>query len=117
MGNELERDKVDSALKNVEFGELLDIYGELLPQNQFDLIDLYCNQDLSLAEISENEGITRQGVHDKIKRGQQQLLEYEQKLGLVAKQVILQNIIKKLQKLNKTEETEKIIADVEQLLN
>lgn len=85
--------------KNIEFGELLDTYGMLLPQNQFDLIDMYCNADLSLSEISENEGITRQGVHDKIKRGQQQLLDFEEKLGLLKKKQRESNLYSALEQV------------------
>ena len=47
------------------------------------MIELYYNDDLSLSEIAENEGITRQGVRDSIKRAENQLLEMEEKLGLV----------------------------------
>ena len=48
---------------------LLDIYGALLTDRQRDVLDLYYNDDLSLSEISENLGITRQGVRDAIRRG------------------------------------------------
>ena len=61
---------------------LLDIYGALLTDRQRDVLDLYYNDDLSLSEISENLGITRQGVRDGIKRAEQQLLEMEERLGL-----------------------------------
>ena len=61
---------------------LLDIYGALLTDRQRDVLDLYDNDDLSLSEISENLGITRQGVRDGIKRAEQQLLEMEERLGL-----------------------------------
>ena len=47
------------------------------------MIDLYYNDDLSLAEAAEQTGITRQGVRDSIKRGEQQLFDFEKKLGLM----------------------------------
>ena len=64
---------------------LLDFYGQLLSEKQFEIMDYYYNDDLSLREISEIVGITRQGVHDTIKRGEQFLDELETKLGLYNK--------------------------------
>ena len=66
--------------KNLEVLFLLDIYGEMLTKKQRDLIGLYYNDDLSLSEIAENEGITRQGVRDAIKRSETLLYEMEDKL-------------------------------------
>ena len=68
--------------KNLEIGYLLDFYGEILPERRRDIMDLYYNDDLSLSEIAENEGITRQGVRDSIKRAEAQMLEMEDRLGL-----------------------------------
>ncbi len=62
---------------------LMDFYGELLPKRQKDVIKLYYEEDLSLSEIAEEFGITRQGVHDALKKGQQSLAEYEKCLGLI----------------------------------
>ena len=61
---------------------LYDFYGDMLTDKQRDVVELYYNDDLSLAEIAENEGITRQGVRDSIKRAESQLLEMEERLGL-----------------------------------
>ena len=68
--------------KNLQVSVLLDFYGDMLTDKQRDVIDLYYNDDLSLAEIAQNEGITRQGVRDSIKRGEAQLFEMEERLGL-----------------------------------
>lgn len=68
--------------KNLEVIMLYDIYGEMLTQKQRDFITYYYDDDLSLAEIAENEGITRQGVRDAIKRAEFQLFEFENHLGL-----------------------------------
>jgi predicted DNA-binding protein YlxM (UPF0122 family) len=62
---------------------LLDFYGELLTDKQREYYDLYHNEDLSLSEIAENVGITRQGVHDIIVRAENTLLETERKTGLI----------------------------------
>ena len=64
---------------------LLDHYGAMLTERQRDIVTYYYFDDLSLAEIAENEGITRQAVRDIIKRSLQQLGDMEAKLGLVAK--------------------------------
>ena len=61
---------------------LYDFYGDMLTDRQKEFYDLYYNEDLSLAEIAENYGITRQGVRDSIKRAEAQLLEMEERLGL-----------------------------------
>ena len=72
--------------KKLETSDLLDIYGELLTEKQRDMLELYYNDDLSLAEIAEHYEISRQGVHDSIKRGEEALEEYERVLGLRAQQ-------------------------------
>ncbi|MBQ2846757.1 MAG: DNA-binding protein [Clostridia bacterium] len=61
---------------------LIDFYGEMLTAKQRDFLEYYYNDDLSLSEIAENEGITRQGVRDAIKRAETQLLEMENRLGV-----------------------------------
>ena len=68
--------------KNLEISLLLDFYGDMLTEKQREVIEYYYNDDLSLAEIADNEGITRQGVRDSIKRGEFQLLDMEKRLGL-----------------------------------
>lgn len=68
-----------------EMSLLLDFYGQMLTDRQFEMMDLHFNDDLSLSEISQQLGISRQGVHDNIKRGKATLFEYEQKLKLVEK--------------------------------
>ena len=69
--------------KDFQFAELLDYYGLLLTEKQRETVALYYNEDLSLGEIAENTGISRQGVRDSIKRSEVILLEAEEKLGLL----------------------------------
>ena len=64
---------------------LLDFYGQMLTKRQFDILDLYYNSDYSLGEIAEELEISRQGVHDSIKRGKAVLFDLEGKLGLAAR--------------------------------
>ena len=69
--------------KNLEISVLFDFYGDLLTEKQAEMIDLYYNDDLSLGEISEIQGVTRQGVRDSIKRAENQMFELEEKLSMV----------------------------------
>jgi predicted DNA-binding protein YlxM (UPF0122 family) len=62
---------------------LFDFYGDLLTDKQREYYDLYHNEDLSLAEIAENMGISRQGVHELILRAENTLFETEEKTGLL----------------------------------
>ena len=62
---------------------LFDFYGELLTDRQKEFFDLYYNEDLSLSEIAENEGISRQGVRDVIVRAEAAMQEIEDKTGLI----------------------------------
>ncbi len=71
--------------KNIDVTILFDIYGDMLTEKQKAFINYYYNDDLSLAEIAENEGITRQGVRDAIKRAEAQLYDFEAHLGLSRK--------------------------------
>ena len=80
--------------KNLEMNLLLDFYGQLLTKKQRDVMELYYYEDLSLAEISEYENITRQGVHDSLKRAEIILKDYEEKLGLAEKSVKLRESMK-----------------------
>lgn len=71
--------------KNLDIIMLFDFYRNILTEKQTEVIDLYYNEDLSLAEISEHLGITRQGVRDNIKRAEAILTDMEEKLHLVEK--------------------------------
>ena len=69
--------------KNLYISALLDVYGAFLNEKQRELCEYYYNDDLSLAEIAENVGITRQGVRDIIVRAENTLIETEEKTGLI----------------------------------
>lgn len=71
--------------KDLNITMLFDFYRNILTDKQIEVVDLYYNEDLSLAEISEHLGITRQGVRDNIKRAEAILLHMEEKLGLAAR--------------------------------
>ncbi len=69
--------------KIVQIALLFDFYGQLLTDRQREMVDMHYNNDLSLGEISEQQGISRQGVYDSLKRAEKTLYEYEEKLGMV----------------------------------
>ena len=71
--------------KDLEMGYLLDFYGEVLTEKQREMLRQYYNDDLSLSEIGENFGITRQGARDAIKHGENALKELEEKVGFAAR--------------------------------
>ncbi len=71
--------------KNLDITLLLDFYGDMLTDKQRSFLSLYYNDDLSLSEIAADEGITRQGVRDAIKRAEIQLISMEERLGLVSR--------------------------------
>ena len=86
---------VESFEEIVELSLLFDFYGEMLGEHKKKIFEDYVLNDLSLAEIAEEEGISRQGVHDIVKRCTKQLKEYEAALHLVEK---FQNMKNKLTK-------------------
>ena len=68
--------------KDLQIGILLDFYGEILSERKRSVLEFYYNDDLSLSEIADEIGISRQGVRDCIKKGEEELLFFEEKLGL-----------------------------------
>ena len=109
---------------NVKISILLEIYGNLLTDKQRALLENYYNQDLSLSEIAENEQITRQAVRDNLKKGENKLFEYEEKLGIMKKaKVQEEQIAKVLSELTKIEskmsdkQIAKVLEDVKQKLS
>lgn len=82
--------------KNIEISLLLDFYGGLLKPEAAQMTDLYYNEDLSLSEIADQSGITRQGVRDRIKRSEQNLFELEEKLGMLKRFRQLENGLDKI---------------------
>ncbi len=103
--------------KNVEVSMLCQIYGKMLTQKQYDMINDYYNNDLSLSEIAENNHITRQAVRDIIKKGENKLFELEEKLAFMKKALkqekTLQQILEELSKIEDTSSDKK----VEKILN
>ena len=101
--------------KKVEISMLCDIYGKLLTGKQFEFINDYYNNDLSLSEIAENSNITRQAVRDIIKKGERKLFEYEEKLLFMKKTITqeqkIQAILSELTKIQ-TNSSDRKIANI-----
>ena len=113
------KEEGSSMEKKVEVSMLLQIYGELLTEKQYRVIDYYYNEDLSLSEIAENEEITRQGVRDIIKKGEKKLFEYEEKLLFMKKTINqekqIQNILLNLNKIQKDSSDKKVTNILEEV--
>ncbi len=90
--------------KVYETSLLLDFYGQLLTERQYEILDLHYNNDYTLSEIAEQLNISRQGVYDNEKRGRAVLNDYENKLGLLSKFS---------QQKQKAEEVRKLIENIE----
>lgn len=100
--------------KKVEISILLEIYGNLLTEKQKEYMNYYYNEDLSLSEIAENDGITRQAVMRILQKSSKKLEEYEQKLQIMEKQ---KQIKKNIEQLRKDLKENKQLDNIENLLN
>ncbi len=87
--------------KDLNVSYLLDFYGAALTQKQREVMEQYYNDDLSLAEIAANFGITRQGVRDAIKRGESVITELEDKIGIAKRYSTIQTGLENLERLAK----------------
>ena len=100
--------------KKVEISILLEIYGNLLTEKQKEYMNYYYNEDLSLSEIAENDGITRQAVMRILQKSSKKLEEYEQKLQIMEKQ---KQIKKNIEQLRKDLKGNKELDNIENILN
>ena len=106
--------------KYINQGTLYDFYGRLLTVHQQRIYEDVVFNDLSLSEIAENEGISRQGVSDLIKRCNKALVSYEEKLGLIKKFDETKSYVKKIQRIvgiYQNIKDEKLIIEINELLS
>lgn len=105
--------------KNLHEGVLLDFYGELLTGKQKRALELYYNEDLSLAEIAEEMQVSRQGVRAFIKQGEAHLAEFEEKLGLSERFSLISKLAKaaKMAAGEVPQSKEKLIKIIEEIEN
>lgn len=91
--------------EKVKISILCDLYGKLLTKKQFEIMNDYYNNDLSLTEIAENNEITRQAVRDVIKKGERKLFDYEKKLQFMKRMLkqekAVEQILAELSKIQK----------------
>ncbi len=107
-------------MKNLNFVYLLDFYGGILNDRQREVLTLYYDDDLSLAEIAEITNISRQGVHDLIKRGEVKLTDAENALGLAKRFENIKETVYQIEKsINNSDcnNKEELTALIEQLKN
>ncbi len=71
--------------KKVELAWLMAFYGGLLTEKQREVLAMHCEEDMSLGEIANDAGVSRQGVHDMLTRAARRLFEMEEKLGMAAR--------------------------------
>lgn len=108
--------KGDNMLeKTLRINDLYDFYYSLLTEKQQNYMSLYYRSDLSLSEIAEECKVSRQAVFDTIKRTEQMLEEYEEKLKLYEKFKRRQEILEKLKKITESDEAKKLIQELEKL--
>ena len=88
--------------KNMRIVYLLDFYADLLDEHTRGVMRAYFEDDLSLSEVAEDIGISRQGIRHLIKKGEEQLEFYESRLGLAARDEDLSSAIESLQKISRT---------------
>ena len=101
--------------KNYEMAVLIDFYGEMLTAKQRDFLEYYYNDDLSLSEIAENTGITRQGVRDALVKGEKILTEAEEKLGLGKRIEMLEGRLREITRLVKNNGTAEEILKLSEI--
>lgn len=89
--------------KTKRVNDLIDLYGNLLTNNQLNILELYYMEDLSLKEIAEELNISRNAVHDSLKRSLAVLEDYEEKLRLIEKDAVKNELLEKFEKLSKEE--------------
>jgi len=104
----------------IELGQLLDFYGGLLTERQRALVQQYAYENLSLTEIAEREGISRQGVRDGIVRAEQQLHEMEDALHLLERAKLTRSTVETLRRITlqatfPTDTAEKIEEQLDRL--
>ena len=96
----------------VERSLLFDFYGELLTEHQRKVYDSIVFEDLSVSEVAQEEGISRQGVHDLMKRCDRILESYEQRLRLVERFLHIREQVRAIRRLNKDEEIDRIAESI-----
>ena len=99
--------------KIVEQGLLYDFYGELLTEHQRQIYEDAVFNDMSLGEIAQDAGISRQGVHDLIKRCDKALADYENKLHMMARFESIREKLQQIEQISENEEIRKLVRAIQ----
>ena len=105
--------------KKIKISILCELYGKLLTEKQYEFLNDYYNNDLSLSEIAENNNITRQAVRDNIKKGEKKLFEYEEKLSFMKRmfnqEKKIEKVLSELTKIQKESSDKKVASILESI--
>ena len=105
----------DKLKEKIELSNLFDFYGELLKNHNKQIFEDYILNDLSLSEIAEDQGISRQGVYDIVKRSSIQLKDFEEKINLIKKFEITKIKINRIKELSEQMQDMKQIDELTKL--
>lgn len=119
MEKNIEENAEEKLKDKVKMSMLCEYYGKLLTEKQYMFLNDYYNNDLSLSEIADNNEITRQAVRDIIKKGENKLFQYEEKLSFM-KRMLKQNkkiakILSQITKIQKEYSDKQIATILEQI--
>lgn len=103
-------------MKDLKFSALLDLYGKMLTDKQYRMTEQYYHLDYSLAEIAENEGVSRQAVHASLRGAQAALAELENKLGFYEKTRKIQSIVGNAASAADTEKLKEAMIKIGELI-
>ena len=106
--------------EKIELGYLYDFYGELLNEHQRRIYEDFVLNDLSLGEIAQEEGISRQGVSDLLKRFTKKLSDYERKLHLVEKFMSVKQDVERIRVLSEAfseQNKQEVIREIREISN
>ena len=106
----------DEVSRKIELAWLTAFYGGLLTDKQRQVLALHCEEDLSLAEIAQEVGVSRQGVHDMLNRAAQRLEDMEEKLGVAARFRRMENGLEKCRALLKEKRYEEAEGALDALI-
>ena len=107
--------KVIVMEEKIRQGYLYDFYGELLNDHQRSIFEAYVLEDLSLAEVAEGQGISRQGVHDLIRRCTKTLEDYESRLHLIDKFMHIRDKVDEIRTLTQQDVTDTSMGKIESI--
>ena len=106
--------------KNLGLLPLFDVYGAMLGEQKQKMFELYYGDDLSLSEIADEMNISRQGVRESLKKCEEQLLEFEEKLGFAKKISSLEKSVRSLKSLDvsgaEREKLDKIVEELKKII-